>query len=224
MGGRSAAAQREIVHTLLAQKTYPERLGLDVSDPGDWFPWFVAASLFAKPISAAAARTTAQLLFKEGIRTPAAIERRGWDGLVTILDLGGYVRYDFSTATKLLAIAAALPRDRIRDIVTGASSAKDIEEALTKIKGVGPKTVAIFLRELRDAGGPPIPVCEEARTAARRLRLDLRELRMVDRERSRLESILVRTWVEHCKRGRWRDCPAGAWCGCMGRPRPPATR
>ena len=146
--------------------------------------------------------------------SPAAIERGGWDGLGTILGLGGSVRYDFSAATNLLALAAALPRDRIRDIVKRASSAKDIEEALTKIKGVGPKTVAIFLRELRDAGGPPIPVCEEARTAARRLRLDLRELRMVDRERSRLESILVRTWVEHCKRGRWQTCPAGTICGC----------
>ena len=61
MGGRSAAAQREFVHTLLAQKTYPERLGLDVSDPGDWFPWFVASSLFAKPISASAASRSAPM-------------------------------------------------------------------------------------------------------------------------------------------------------------------
>ncbi len=202
------------MHALLAEKTYPEMLGLDVRDPATWFPWFVAASLFAKPISAAVARTTAQLLFKERIRSPNAIKRCGWDGLVTILDLGGYVRYDFSTATKLLAIAAALPGNHLREIVTWASSAADIEDHLTRIPGVGPKTVAIFLRELRGVGGPPIPVSGEAKAAARRLRL---ETAMADRtglELSRLESVLVRTWVEHCKRGRWQGCPAGRFCGC----------
>ncbi len=208
------AGPRTLVRQLLAQKAYPELLGLDVRDPEDWFPWFVAASLFAKPISAATARTTAQLLFKEGIRIPAAIERSGWDGLVTILDLGGYVRYDFSTATKLLAIAAALPGDRIRGLVSGASSAKTIEEQLTRIKGVGPKTVAIFLRELRGVGGPSLPISDEARAAARRLGLDLTHVNLSGRDGSRIESILVRTWVEHCKRRRWQGCPAGALCSC----------
>lgn len=216
MDRRRAVGPKEPVRLLLAQKTYPELLGLDVRDPGDWFPWFVAASLFAKPISAATARTTAQLLLREGIRTPAAIERRGWDGLVTILDLGGYVRYDFSTATKLLAIAAALPGNRLRDILRNASTADDVATRLRDIKGVGPKTVAIFLRELRGVGGPPVPVSEEARAAARRLHLGLEGLRLGGREQSRLESVLVRTWVEHCKRGRWQGCPAGSACACAG--------
>lgn len=176
---------------------------------------FLASSLFAKPISAAAARTTALLLFKERVLSPAAIERSGWEGLVTILDLGGYVRYDFSTATKLLTIAAALRGDRLRRVVGGAASAKDVEEELTKIKGVGPKTVAIFLRELRGLGGPPVPVSEEARSAAKRLRLKRRQLDVEGRGLSRLESVLVRTWVEHGKRGRWQTCPAGAMCGCV---------
>jgi endonuclease III len=214
MGQRGGAAEKELVRRLLAQKTYPELLGLDVSAPADWFPWFVASSLFAKPISAAAARTTALLLFKERVLSPAAIKRVGWEGLVAILDLGGYVRYDFSTATKLLTLAAALPRDRLRRVVSGAASAKDVEAELTKIQGVGPKTVAIFLRELRGLGGPPVPVSEEARSAAKRLQLKLRALDVAGRDLSRLESVLVRTWVEHCKRGRWQSCPAGAMCGC----------
>ncbi|HII40961.1 MAG TPA: hypothetical protein HA326_07080 [Thermoplasmata archaeon] len=214
MGRRNAGAQRQLVRALLAQKTYPELLNLNIGDPEDWFPWFVASSLFAKPISAAAARTTALLLFKEEVASPEAIERCGWDGLVTLLDLGGYVRYDFSTATKLLAIAAALRGERLRGILTNAGSAADVERELTRIKGVGPKTVAIFLRELRGAGGPPIPVSDEARAAAKRLRLNLKEMHAKGRELSRLESVLVRTWVEHCKRGRWQTCPAGTICGC----------
>lgn len=212
MGRRSAAARRGLVRALLMQKTYPELLGLNVDDPEDWFPWFVASSLFAKPISAAAARVTALLLFKERIVSPAAIERCGWEGLVTILDLGGYVRYDFSTATKLLAIAAALPGDRLRRIVTGAVSAKDVVEQLTEIKGVGSKTVQIFLRELKGVGGPQIPLSDEARAAAKRLRL--KESDWAGRDRSRIEGILVRIWIEHCRRGRWQTCPAGAMCRC----------
>ncbi len=214
MGRRNVANRQELIRSLLAQKTYPELLGLDVRDRDDWFAWFVASSLFAKPISAAAARTTAQLLFRQGIQSPEAMERCGWDGLVAILDLGGYVRYDFSTATKLLAIASALPRSRLREIVTGATSAKEIEDRLTEIKGVGPKTVAIFLRDLRGVGGPALPVSEEAKAAAKRLHLDLRALNLADRGLARLESVLVRTWIEHCKRNRWTNCPAGTFCGC----------
>jgi hypothetical protein len=30
--------------------------------------------------------------------------KTGWDGLVSTLDAGGYVRYDFKTATKLLEV------------------------------------------------------------------------------------------------------------------------
>jgi len=217
--GRKSVAQRDLVHTLLSQKTYPELLGLDVRNPEDWFPWFVAASLFAKPISAVAARTTAQLLVKEGIRSPAAIERCGWDGLVTILDLGGYVRYDFSTATKLLAIAAALPSDQLRHLVTAASSAEDVEAQLTKIQGIGPKTVAIFLRELRGVGGPSVAMSQEAKDAGRKLGLKLAKLDLVGRDLSRLESVLVRVWSEHCKRGRSQTCPAGVMFCCA-----PASR
>lgn len=215
MSRRDAAGREELLRTLLAQETYPEMLGLDVNNRDDWFAWFAASSLFAKPISAAAARTTAQLLFREGVRSPEAIERCGWDGLVTILDLGGYVRYDFSTATKLLAIASALPGKRLREIVTAATSATEIEDRLTEIRGVGPKTVAIFLRELRGVGGPAFPISEEARAAARRLRLNLETRRPADRELSHLESVLVRIWVEHCRRKRWTGCPAGTMCGCM---------
>ena len=220
MGHRNVSPQRARVRRLREQETYPEMLSLDVRDPRDWFPWFLASSLFAKPISAVTARKTAVLLFRDGIVRPAAIKRRGWDGLVAILDRGGYVRYDFSTATKLLAIAEALPGDALRTIVRGASSAGDVEGALTRIKGVGPKTVAIFLRELRGEVAFPLALSEEARSAAKRLRLPVLGLPKNREALSRIESVLVRTWVEHCKRGRWQGCPAGPMCGCL----PPARR
>lgn len=191
-------------------------LGLHLDDKADWFPWLIASSLFAKPISAAVARATAARLLKDGVKSPRTIRQRGWDRLVDLLDQGGYVRYDFSTATKLLALAAALPGGRLQRIVTEASSPDQIRECLTAIKGVGPKTVEIFLRELRGIGHhTAVPVSPEARMAARRLNIDADALGLPAGDLARLESVLVRTWVEHCKRRRWETCPAGAACGCL---------
>lgn len=200
---------------LLAQPTYPEMLGLHLEDKADWFPWLMASSLFAKPISAAIARAAAIRLFKAGVKSPRTIKQRGWHRLVALLDRGGYVRYDFSTATKLLGLAAALPGSRLQRVMGEASSFDQIQECLMAIKGVGPKTVEIFLRELRGIGPDiALPVSPEARLAARRLRIDVDALGLPARDLARLESVLVRIWVEHCKRHRWETCPAGAGCGC----------
>jgi endonuclease III len=205
-----------LVRRLLVQPTYPEMLGLHLEDAADWFPWLIASSLFAKPISAEIARAAAARLFQDGVRSPRATTRRGWDRLVTLLDLAGYARYDFSTATKLLALAAALPGRRLERLMAEASSPREIEERLTAIKGVGPKTVEIFLRELRGIGPRlALPVSPEARMAARRLRIDVDALRLSAEDLARLESVLVRIWIEHCKRHRWETCPAGAACGCV---------
>jgi endonuclease III len=211
------ARRRRLVALLRKQPTYPERLGLDLTRPRDWFPWFVAASLFAKPISAEVARRTAYLLFKEGVTTPEAIERCGWDGLVALLDLGGYVRYDFSTADKLLRIAAAFRGRRLETIGRSGGSADSVAEELRKVKGVGPKTVQIFFRELRGAWDLPVLLSEEARKAAAKLGLRLRDLPSSGWDRARVESALVGIYVEHCKRRAWRTCPVGEDCGCRPR-------
>lgn len=214
--GRRAVARRVLVRDLLTQQTYPEMLGLNLKDKADWFPWLIASSLFAKPISAAVARAAATRLFKDGVTSPRAITQRGWDRLVDLLDAGGYVRYDFSTATKLLALSRALPGGRLQRVMANASSLDQIRERLTAIKGVGPKTVEIFLRELRGIGHHiALPVSPEARMAARRLRIDVDTLRLSAEDLARLESVLVRIWIEHCKRHRWTTCPAGAACGCV---------
>jgi hypothetical protein len=87
------------------------------------------------------------------VLTPARILATGWDGLVAILDAGGYVRYDYKTATKLLDACAALMRnyggslDALHD---EATDPRDLEQRLKMLgKGIGDTTVGIFLRELR---------------------------------------------------------------------------
>lgn len=208
---------RKLLRKLVALPTYSEELGLDVENPSDWFPWFLSASLFSKPISAATALRTASLLIQSGIRTPQAVERTGWDGLVRLLDEGGYVRYDFSTADKLLEIAQSLGESDLLPTLASERSLPKVEERLTRIRGVGPKTVEIFLRELQGHWKSSPSWSEEARQAARRLGIALPELALTPSRRRRVENGLVRLWIEHCKPGRWQNCPVGIDCGC----RPP---
>jgi hypothetical protein len=73
----------------------------------------------------------------------------GWDWLVKILDEGGYVRYDFSTATKVLNVFGNLKKEYNGDlwqIYYAAQDSKEIEERLKNLgKGIGDVTVSIFL-------------------------------------------------------------------------------
>ena len=84
--------------------------------------------------------------------TPDAIIGTGWDGLVEILDTGGYTRYDFKTATKLLEIMQMLSLlygGDLNLLHEKVCDPEDLESKLLEFKEVGPVTVNIFLRELR---------------------------------------------------------------------------
>lgn len=79
---------------------YSEDLGIDLTVPEDRFRWFLASILFGARISEKIAARTYMALERAGLDSPENILSAGWDELVRILDEGGYVRYDFSTATK----------------------------------------------------------------------------------------------------------------------------
>jgi len=96
------------IRILKKVKTYSEELNLDLRKPEDRFKWFLASILFAKRISAEIAKRTFRRFEEEGLVTPQAILKAGWDKLVQVLDSGGYVRYDFSTASNLIDISKNL--------------------------------------------------------------------------------------------------------------------
>jgi len=87
-------------------ETYSKSLGINLLSRGsdEIFKWFLASLLFGARISKSIARKTYKEFEKKKIVSPEKIMDTGWDGLVAILDEGGYVRYDFKTATKLLEI------------------------------------------------------------------------------------------------------------------------
>ncbi|MBI5967570.1 MAG: hypothetical protein HY882_06925 [Deltaproteobacteria bacterium] len=123
------------------------------SRPEEIFKWFLASVFFGARISEKIAVQTFRVFNRQGVTSPKKILDRGWDGLVQLLDEGGYVRYDFKTATKLLEVAGALQSqyggdlNRLHDM---SSDPLDLEDRLRSLaKGVGKVTVNIFLREIR---------------------------------------------------------------------------
>lgn len=139
--------------------TYPGRfsaelgIGLGGGKPAEIFQWFFASVLFGARISERIVKKTFSAFAERNILSPRALHDTGWDGLVEILDLGGYVRYDFKTATKLLELAKNLAEFYQGDLGRLHAAAKDptdLEQKLKALaKGIGDITVNIFLREMR---------------------------------------------------------------------------
>jgi hypothetical protein len=130
-------------------------LGIDLaaSDAGERFKWFLGALLYGARISGSLASRTWSEFAARGVLTPEGIAATGWDGLVAILDAGGYARYDYMTANKLLDVCAALMRDyggNLDALHDAAADPRDLEGRIKALgKGIGDTTVDIFLRELR---------------------------------------------------------------------------
>ncbi len=150
-------SKREAIEQLLKEwgGRFSIKLGIDIDSgsPEEIFKWFLASILFGARIRQSAAMQTYREFEKRGVLTPDAIPKTGWDGLVQILDAGGYARYDFKTATKLLGIVEMLNKKYGGDLNRLHEEARDsvdLESRLMEFKGVGEVTVNIFLRELRE--------------------------------------------------------------------------
>jgi endonuclease III len=197
-----------VKYALSKLQSYSEELGLDLTKPEDRFKWFLASVLFAKRISAETAKETYLYFEQEELTSPDAIFEAGWDRLVEVLDSGGYARYDFSTATKLLGIVKTLKEryGNLEKLHAESRSPRDLEKRLQEFKGIGPVGVNIFLRELRriweKAKPTPSPM---AVLTAQRIGLDPEDV-------ERFESQLVRLNLEYCKKHRSSKCPLGNNC------------
>jgi endonuclease III len=133
--------------------SYSRRLGIDLPSKKEeeLFKWFLACLLFGKPIQTEIAERAYREIVEAGLVSPAAILRAGWDKLVRLLDGAHYVRYDFSTATKLLEVCRELTEryGTVTNLVAQAETAPRLSRRLREFKHVGPVTARIFLHEVR---------------------------------------------------------------------------
>lgn len=128
-------------------------LGLKVErKERELFKWFLASYLFGKRIQQNIAHQTWEVFMKHGVDSPKKIAERSWQQIVHLLGEGNYRRYDESTAHNMLEMARTLVRDyhgNLLNMYDACKSEKEFVSKLQKLKGVGPKTAEIFMREAK---------------------------------------------------------------------------
>jgi hypothetical protein len=138
---------------MAARASNARSLGIDLASKREeeLFKWFLACLLFGKPIQSEIAEQAWRELVHVGLTSPAAISRAGWDKLVSLLDRAHYVRYDFSTATKLLEVSRELKSryGSLTNLLAQAKTPAELSRKLQEFKHIGPVTARIFLREFR---------------------------------------------------------------------------
>ncbi len=184
---------------------YSDDLGIDLTKPSGRFKWFLASILFGARISEKIAMKTYKTFEKYGILTPDKILDAGWDELVRILDEGGYVRYDFSTATKLLGIMKELKEKygSLEKLYASSRNTDELKSKLMGFKGIGEVTAQIFLRELRGVWKIDVPVSIKAAEMAERMNIALEEFE--GEKLTRVEDALVKLYLREGKKGKRMD-------------------
>lgn len=135
-------------------KKYSDFLGIKLKSrkESEFFKWFIASILFGARINETIAINTYKSFEKNNLLSFKNMRKAGWDRFVKVLDDGGYVRYDESTADDLIACMELLERKyggKLSNIHKTAEDSNDLEERLQEFPGVGPTTTNIFLRDLR---------------------------------------------------------------------------
>lgn len=191
---------------------YSHDLGIDLTQPQGRFEWFLASFLFGARIGERIAAETFLCFKRAGVNTPDKITAAGWDRLVEILDSGGYVRYDFSTATRLLEVMDMLKKryGSLEEIYAQSSDTQDLMKRLQGFKGIGPTTAQIFLRELRGIWKVDPPISHLAEKASKKLNIDL--LKYEGQEHARMETALVKLYLRYCKKKKCEVCKMRDFC------------
>ena len=161
--------------------------------------WFLAAILYSKPIRESSATRTFRCFERHRVTTASRVVDAGRDGLVNILDEGGYTRYDFSTADKLLEVFGNLQKQyggNLNRLYEASRDGEEVEANLKRLgKGIGDITVSIFLRDMRciwrkvdPRPTPPVTMAMKS--------LGIKDLKQCAREKRidlvRLETALLR--------------------------------
>ena len=218
---------------------FSKKIGIDLETKksSEIFKWFLASILFGARITEKIVVNTYREFEVRNLLTSSKILKMGWDGLVEVLDEGGYVRYDFKTATKLLEVMGALEKrykGDLNNLHKAASDSRRLEQMLTSLgKGIGPVTVSIFLRELRGIWEKADPMPQELVIQASRnlgftklagkdekeRLLILKQLKDVWRQSEikkgsfiDLEAALVRLGRDFCRKNRCKTCLVRVHC------------
>lgn len=130
-------------------------LGIDLSHlaRNEIFKWLLASIFYGARIPAETAARTYAGFLRAGIVSAEDLRSQRRDDLVVLLDAGGYARYDYKTAAKLLSVAEKLMGEYGGDLNRLHQAAIDENDLESRLKalasGIGAVTCNIFLREMR---------------------------------------------------------------------------
>ncbi|QUW64472.1 DNA methylase [Pseudomonas synxantha] len=140
----------------MARSISAAQLGIELKpdDDASLFKWFIASFLMGKRIQAPiAAQAYKVIIEEEGRDTPRKLQHCTSRELVAMLGRAHYVRYDETTAQRLLDLSARLNADyggKITGIRQASEDRQAFEQRLGEFDGVGPKTIEIFMRDAAD--------------------------------------------------------------------------
>lgn len=213
---------------------YSEILGINLADGRDEevFKWLLSSILFGAPITETSVMKTYKCFQKHGVLTPKRILDTGWDGLVKVLDEGGYTHYDFKTSDKLLGVMQNFMEKyngSLSKLHEEASDTRELENRLKSLgKGIGDVTVSIFLRELRGiwrkAAPRPTGLVvtaaknlgvirdEAAENALEQLEDFWAENKVAGKSFVNFETALLRMGKDFCRKRKCASCPVKNDC------------
>ena len=153
----ASSTPQRVVERLLghAGTTYAEEAGIRLRDkPMPLFQLLILCMLASKPIDAAIAMRAARELYRAGLRTPRAMLDADRSTLISAFGRARYVRYDESSATRAVDIAAAVTEayggDLRRLTTDSGHDVAAVSRLLQEFKGIGATGADIFLREVQD--------------------------------------------------------------------------
>jgi len=127
------------------------QIDLEGASEAGLFKWLVASFLMGKRIQGAIAAKAYRVIVeqheKDTVKKLAQCTHRQ---LVSMLGKARYVRYDESTAARLLALASEINTQyggEVSNLVAASADRQALEKRLSEFEGIGPKTIEIFMRE-----------------------------------------------------------------------------
>ena len=140
----------------MARAISAAELGIELKpdDDSSLFKWFIASFLMGKRIQAPIAAQAYKVIVEEqGRDTARKLQHCTSSELVAMLGRAHYVRYDETTAQRLLDLSAKLSAEyagKITQIRSASADRQAFEKRLAQFDGVGPKTIEIFMRDAVD--------------------------------------------------------------------------
>lgn len=128
-------------------------LGIDLKRGSEaaLFKWLIASFLMGKRIQASiAAQAYRVIVERHHCDTPQKMAHRTHRQLVAMLGEAHYVRYDETTAERLLALCKKLNDEyggKVGNLCSAGDGRTTLEKRLAEFAGIGPKTIEIFMRE-----------------------------------------------------------------------------